>query len=72
MNFSFDIFDARFEIFTAVKIEFMVFWVVAPCSVVVEQYQRFRGPCCLQRKDSTTTLQGATAQKTTNSIHLRA
>jgi hypothetical protein len=24
-----------------------VFWVVAPCSLV-EVYQRFRGPCCLQ------------------------
>jgi hypothetical protein len=33
-----------------------VFWVVAPCSLV-EVYQRFRGPCCLQR-------QGATTQKT--------
>jgi hypothetical protein len=30
------------------------FWVVAPCSLV-EVYQRFRGPCCLQqgRTDST-------------------
>jgi hypothetical protein len=25
-----------------------VFWVVAPCSLV-EVYQRFRGPCCLQK-----------------------
>jgi hypothetical protein len=23
-----------------------VFWVVAPC-ILVEVYQRFRGPCCL-------------------------
>jgi hypothetical protein len=32
--------------FMAVKIEFVVFWVVAPFSVVVG-YQCFRGPCCL-------------------------
>jgi hypothetical protein len=33
-----------------------VFWVVAPCSLVVV-YPRFRGPCCLHH-------QGATTQKT--------
>jgi hypothetical protein len=27
--------SSRFEVFTAVKIEFMVFWVAAQCSVVV-------------------------------------
>jgi hypothetical protein len=26
-----------------------VFWVVAPCSLV-EVYQAFRGPCCLQHQ----------------------
>jgi hypothetical protein len=26
-----------------------VFWVVAPCSLV-EDYQRFRGPCCLHHQ----------------------
>jgi hypothetical protein len=26
-----------------------VFWVVAPCSLV-EVYQRFRGPCCLDAR----------------------
>jgi len=29
------------------KIQVAVFWVVTPCSDVVE-YQGFRGPCCLQ------------------------
>jgi hypothetical protein len=37
---------ARFEVFTAIKIEVMVFWVLMPCSVVVG-YQRFGAPCCL-------------------------
>jgi hypothetical protein len=27
--------DAIFEVVTAVKIQFVVFWAVAPCSVVV-------------------------------------
>jgi hypothetical protein len=35
----------KFEIFTAVKIQVKVFWVVMPCSIVVG-YQCFR-PCCL-------------------------
>jgi hypothetical protein len=35
---------ARYEVFTAVKIQVDVFWVVTPCSVVVG-YRRFRGPC---------------------------
>jgi hypothetical protein len=30
-----NIFDLKCEVFTAVKLEFVVFWVVAPCSVVV-------------------------------------
>jgi hypothetical protein len=37
---------ARFEAFTAVKIQVDVFWVVTSCGVVVG-YQRFGGPCCL-------------------------
>jgi len=37
---------ARFEVFTTVKIQFVVFWLIAPCSVVVG-YQSFGGPCCL-------------------------
>jgi len=37
---------ASFEAFTAVMFQFEVFWVVTPCSVVIE-YQRFRVPCCL-------------------------
>jgi hypothetical protein len=37
------LFTARFEVFTAVLIQFEFFWVVRPCSVV--GYQRFRGPC---------------------------
>jgi hypothetical protein len=32
--------DARFEVFMAVKIQVEVFWVVAPCSVVVGYQQR--------------------------------
>jgi len=37
---------ARFEVFTAVKIQVEIFWVVTQCSVVAG-YQRFGGPCCL-------------------------
>jgi hypothetical protein len=36
----------RFKVFTAVKFEVEVLWVVTPCSVAVG-YQRLRGPCCL-------------------------
>jgi len=73
--------DARFEVFTAVEMELMVCWFVAPCSVVVG-YQRFGGPCCLRlqpwrwgklcppkRLYPTTTLHGATTQKTANYIN---
>jgi hypothetical protein len=35
---------ARFDVFTA-KIQFVVFWVVAPISVAVG-YQRFGEPSC--------------------------
>jgi len=41
---------AAFEVFTAVKIQVEVFWVVTPCSVVVG-YRRFRGPCCVHLLD---------------------
>jgi hypothetical protein len=36
----------RFKFFTVVKTQVEVFWVVAPCSVVVI-YQRFGGNCCV-------------------------
>jgi len=44
--------DGRFEVFTAVKVQVAVFWIVIPCSDVSE-YQGFGGPCCLhfQGKD---------------------
>jgi hypothetical protein len=35
--------------FTAVSTKVAVLWVVAPCSLV-EVYQRFRGPCCLNHQ----------------------
>jgi len=35
-----------FEIFTAVRIQTVVFWAATPSGVVVG-YQRFGGPCCL-------------------------
>jgi len=35
----------RFEVFTSMKREYMVFWVVASCSMVVG-CQYFRGQCC--------------------------
>jgi hypothetical protein len=38
--------DAKFDVFTVVKIQVEVFCYVTPCSVVV-RYQRFEGPCCL-------------------------
>jgi len=33
------------EVFTAIKIQVEVYWVVTPCSVAVG-YHRFEGPCC--------------------------
>jgi len=36
----------RYEVFTVVKIQVKVFWVVMPCSVVVGQ-ENFREPCCI-------------------------
>jgi len=38
------LFYARLEVFTAMKIQFVV---VTSCNVVVG-YQHFRGPCCLR------------------------
>jgi hypothetical protein len=38
--------DERFEVFTVVKIQVEVFWVVMPRSVAVG-YQHFGGPCCI-------------------------
>jgi hypothetical protein len=45
MNFMFFT-DARFEVFTAVKIHVKVFWVLTPRSAVVG-YQPFGGHCFL-------------------------
>jgi hypothetical protein len=45
-----------------VKTKFLVFWAVAPCSVVAG-YQGFGVPCCLHFLDCSTT------QKTTNSSY---
>jgi hypothetical protein len=39
----------EFEVLTAVSTKMVVFWVVAPCSLV-KVYQRFRGPCCLHHQ----------------------
>jgi len=38
--------DTSFGAFTAMKLQVEVFWVIAPCRVLV-RYQRFRGPRCL-------------------------
>jgi hypothetical protein len=56
----------------AVKIEFMVFWIFVPYSVVVG-YQYFKGLCCLSLQGCSdwyliTTPLGATTQKTMNSF----
>jgi len=40
----------RFMVFTAVKAQVEVFWVVLPCSVVVG-YQHFGWRCCLHLQD---------------------
>jgi hypothetical protein len=54
----------------AVKIEVIVFWVVPPCNVVMVRYQprkwKQHGPP--KRRYSTTTLHGATTQKTRTSF----
>jgi len=54
--------DVRFEVFTAMKIEFEVFCVLMSCSVVV-RYQCFTGSCCLH-------LQGEVAGIGRNGIDL--
>jgi hypothetical protein len=38
-----------FEVVTAASMKMIVFWVVAPCSLV-EVYQLFRGACCLHHQ----------------------
>jgi hypothetical protein len=38
------ILDERFQLFTTMKIQVVVLWVVKPCSDVV-RYRRFGGPC---------------------------
>jgi len=50
------------SVFIAVKIRVEIFWVVAPCSVVVG-YQRFGHPCCLH-------LQGEVVLKDESSMDL--
>jgi len=59
----------RFEVFKAVKIQVVVFWVVTPCSDVLG-YRRFGGSYCLQQGPSkrgypTAWLHDVTTQKTT-------
>jgi uncharacterized protein YodC (DUF2158 family) len=44
MQRSTNTFTAKSEVFTAIKIQVAVFWVVAPRSDVVG-YRRFGGPC---------------------------
>jgi hypothetical protein len=41
---------ANWLIRTEIKL-MVVFWVVAPCSLV-EIHQRFRGPCCLHHQSA--------------------
>jgi hypothetical protein len=65
----------RFEVFTAVKIQVEVFWIVTPCRFVVG-YQHFRGIRRLRLHpedgdgtlNTTATLLGVTTQKTVSSI----
>jgi hypothetical protein len=66
----------KFEIFTAVKIQIEVFWVVMTCSFVVG-HQRFRGQCFTvrwkqqdppKRRCPTIILHGVTTQKTSTWI----
>jgi hypothetical protein len=38
--------NSTYEVFTAVKIQVEVFWVLTPRTVVV-RHQRFRSPCCI-------------------------
>jgi len=49
----------RFELFTAMKIQVEVFWVVTPCDIVVGYRQHGR----LKRWYPTTTLHGVIIQK---------
>lgn len=64
--------DARPEMFMAVKVQFVAFWLVVPCNVVVE-YRRFgvrwRQYGAPKARYPITTPQGATTQKTTDTFH---
>jgi hypothetical protein len=60
---NYELTSLRFEVFTAVKIQAEVFWVVTPCSVAVG-YQRFGGIVVLRNVDPTAALQSVTTQKT--------
>jgi len=37
---------ARFDVYTALNVQILVFWVVAQCEVLI-RYQRFGRPCSL-------------------------
>jgi hypothetical protein len=37
---------AKYEVFTAAKIQVEVFWILTPCSDAIA-YRRFGGPCFL-------------------------
>jgi hypothetical protein len=52
----------RFQVLTAASMMMVVFWVVAPCSLV-EFYRRFKGACCLHHQGDAR-LHSATTQKT--------
>jgi hypothetical protein len=59
-----------FEVLTAVSTKMAVFWVVAPCSLV-DVYQCFRGPCCLNHQDKTlVNIYHTTTQKTAISVSI--
>jgi len=54
---------ARFEVFTVVKIQVEVFWIVTPCSALVDTLER-RQCGSVERWYPTTILHCVTTQKT--------
>jgi hypothetical protein len=45
--------DIKFAHKVTINMKMAVFWVVSPC-ILVEIYQRFRGPCCLHHQGDET------------------
>jgi hypothetical protein len=60
---------SRFEVFTAVKIQVAVFWIMTPCNDVAG-YQRFGRPCCPTYEYFTLKMETTWSSETLVSYHI--